>query len=519
LAITKKVETSTGSYDTSYAPGLDFDEEIEEGSRNDKLFRRACSLRAYGFDKDQLFGAIWEVNEAKCHPLLEKDEVWALVGSAMKYQPDEEKIRTAKVYQTMEDLGEAFRQQLQTSRIYPEPHDGASDESHQGGSDAHESVGKPLTASILDALYPDERAHHGKFPLNDTGNAERLITRYGARILHVSHGWGWFVWDTKRWCQDVDDKNVYEYAKEIPEFIQLETAKVTPAYGRDSKELKADEKREKMDRAHLLKWAETSGNARNLTAMITLASKDKRISRLYTELDTHHHLLNAQNGTIDLRTKEPYAPKREDLITVLAPYAYKPDAACHQWEQYLNMLFCGDTAMIRYVQYIFGTCLWGGNKDQCLPIFHGGGKNGKSTVLNIARRVLGPGYVQYMDFSLLKQTDNDQKKRYELDKLYGCRLVIVSESNRNEVLAEGFIKKATGEQVITAEKKFGALYDMPLTQTFVLMSQHLPKIIGQDPGIWRRPRVITFPYQIPEEQRDGTFEDRLLAAEGAGIFR
>jgi len=61
---------------------------------------------------------------------------------------------------------------------------------------------------ILDALYPDALAYHGHFPLNDTGNAERLLARYGTRLLHVSPGWGWYHWEGQRWCKDDDDKRV-----------------------------------------------------------------------------------------------------------------------------------------------------------------------------------------------------------------------------------------------------------------------------------------------------------------------
>src|SRR6266851_2310028 len=72
IELTRKQEqpqnSSEGGCVGGFAPGIDFDEEIFEGSRNNDLFKRACRLRAEGWEKDGLFAAIWEVNQRKCHP-------------------------------------------------------------------------------------------------------------------------------------------------------------------------------------------------------------------------------------------------------------------------------------------------------------------------------------------------------------------------------------------------------------------------------------------------------------------
>lgn len=46
----------------------------------------------------------------------------------------------------------------------------------------------------------------------------------------------------------------------------------------------------------------------------------------------------------------------------------------------------------------------------------------------------------------------------------------------------------------------------------------LPRVTGDDEGIWRRIDLIHFPVRIPEREIDRTLEDRLVANEASGIF-
>jgi len=60
-------------------------EVITEGSRNDTLFKRACSMRAAGFEEPAILAAIQAENETRCVPPLDPAEVKSLVVSATRY--------------------------------------------------------------------------------------------------------------------------------------------------------------------------------------------------------------------------------------------------------------------------------------------------------------------------------------------------------------------------------------------------------------------------------------------------
>ena len=58
---------------------------IQEGNRNDTLFRLACSFRRSGLDGTALEAALGGVNKVSCNPPMTDAEVNNIVQSAMKY--------------------------------------------------------------------------------------------------------------------------------------------------------------------------------------------------------------------------------------------------------------------------------------------------------------------------------------------------------------------------------------------------------------------------------------------------
>jgi len=63
------------------------DELIYEGSRNDRLFRVASSIRNQGFGSGTILTAIKAVNSSECRPPLDKTELQQIASSASRYVP------------------------------------------------------------------------------------------------------------------------------------------------------------------------------------------------------------------------------------------------------------------------------------------------------------------------------------------------------------------------------------------------------------------------------------------------
>lgn len=65
----------------------DLPEQIADGTRNDTLFRLACSLRAKGLTEMEILAAISRANQDRCSTPLSDREISTLVHSAAKYEP------------------------------------------------------------------------------------------------------------------------------------------------------------------------------------------------------------------------------------------------------------------------------------------------------------------------------------------------------------------------------------------------------------------------------------------------
>jgi putative DNA primase/helicase len=107
------------------------------------------------------------------------------------------------------------------------------------------------------------------------------------------------------------------------------------------------------------------------------------------ELDRNPWLLNVQNGTLDLRSGELRPHRREDLLTRLAPVAYDQAAQCPTWLAFLNRIMAGNQDLIRFLQRAIGYTLTGSARERVLFMLHGGGANGKSTLLETVADLMG----------------------------------------------------------------------------------------------------------------------------------
>ncbi len=102
--------------------------------------------------------------------------------------------------------------------------------------------------------------------------------------------------------------------------------------------------------------------------------------------------------------------------------------------------------------------------------------------------------------------------------LRGRRLVVSLELGRRAVLAEGLIKAITGGDRISARYLFGQRFDFEPTHTFVIVTNHLPRVHGTDEAIWRRLRVVPFTVTIPPADRIPDFGKLLAELHGQAIL-
>jgi putative DNA primase/helicase len=248
-------------------------------------------------------------------------------------------------------------------------------------------------------------------------------------------------------------------------------------------------------------WAIKSQHANRLSAMLALARSEPGIPVLPEQLNADPWLLNAANGTIDLRTGRLREHRREDFITALSPVKYDPAAACPTWERALNGIFPpdsdaddrpGDEETIGFVQRLFGYCATGVVRDKVLGVFWGTGDNGKSLVLNTVMDVLGPDYAVSLSSEFL-MAHRGERHPTESANLFGKRLAVASESEQTDRLNEPLVKRLTGNDRISTRRMREDFWEFDPTHKLILMTNHKPRLTrGGDPAIWGRLKLIPF---------------------------
>src|SRR5262249_32096990 len=131
--------------------------------------------------------------------------------------------------------------------------------------------------------------------------------------------------------------------------------------------------------------------------------------------------------------------RREDYITTLCPTEYDPAAAAPVFMKFLQDVFCGDEEVIDFVRRFFGYCLTGDVREEVLPIFGGGGSNGKSTPINAVMHTRGGDYAVKATRDLFRAHKQDTPPA-QLARLFGKRLVVCVETAEGGRLDEALVK-------------------------------------------------------------------------------
>lgn len=207
----------------------------------------------------------------------------------------------------------------------------------------------------------------------------------------------------------------------------------------------------------VLAWAKTSQSRGKIEAMPALARSDLRIAAEISDLDRDPYLLNAPNGTIDLRTGELRPHRREDLISHSVRPEYDPKATAPTFLRFLDRITGSSAELMEFLQRLAGYAATGSVAEEVAVILYGPGGNGKSKFTGSLQSTLG-GYAVEADAELLVRGRNDRHSD-AIFHIVGRRLVIATEADARAKLDERFFKQLTGGDMINARQLYAQSRD------------------------------------------------------------
>src|ERR1022692_372403 len=294
--------------------------------------------------------------------------------------------------------------------------------------------------------------------LNDAGNAYRFAKQWDDEVRYVPELREWLIWKEPHWQRDTVGA-VMEMAKRTAFAIYREGDHV------DDTDV----------RKKIAQHSKVSLQAPRLNAMLELAKSIPTLVVPIAKLDANPSVLGVANGTVDLRTGTLISAEREQYITKVAPVAFDATAESPMFKQFISDITGGNQELVAYLQRLFGYMLTGSISEQRLFFLYGTGANGKSTLLNVCKSILGDEPCRQTPVETIIARSNKSGATPELACLKSARAVMTTEIDEGSFLSESLVKQMTGGDPVAARQLYGAPFEfVPQFKLFVA-GNHRPE--------------------------------------------
>ena len=207
--------------------------------------------------------------------------------------------------------------------------------------------------------------------------------------------------------------------------------------------------------------------------------------------DAQPHLLNVQNGVVNLSNGKLSAHHYKNYMTKIAAVNYTPGATHPDWEAALKAVPADirEWMQVRYGQAITGYP----TDDDVLPVQTGGGQNGKSTLVNAILAAVGD-YGDIVPEKVLLANPGEHPT--ELMGLRGLRLAVIEETPEGHRLPTKRLKDLLGTPTMTARGMRQDFVSWKTSHSLILNTNYIPQVAETDHGTWRRLALVRFPFKF-----------------------
>ncbi len=159
---------------------------------------------------------------------------------------------------------------------------------------------------------------------------------------------------------------------------------------------------------------------------------------------------------------------------------------------------------ILVIEELFGYCLIPDYTIQKAFLFLGDGANGKSTLLELLKRLLGVNNCTNMALQAI------ENQRFAKAALFGKLANIYADIPSTKMEHVGVFKTLTGGDTVDGEKKFKDSFSFNNTARLIFSTNKPPEVDEDTMAFWRRWIFINFPNKFEGDKADKQLFQRLI---------
>ncbi|MDD9912318.1 MAG: phage/plasmid primase, P4 family, partial [Alphaproteobacteria bacterium] len=229
-------------------------------------------------------------------------------------------------------------------------------------------------------------------------------------------------------------------------------------------------------------------------------------------------VINCLNGEVwfDKCGNTTFRPHRADsYLRYCLNVQYDPKAKSPKFDAALLNIFSKSSApheMVRHFLEVAGYICQPWRKLASIILLYGRGSNGKSSLLSIITRILGP------DMFVAGRINDVSKDKFKLGSLDGKLMMYEDDVSMNTRVDDGFLKTISEEKPLNGEQKYKDSYQFICRALPVMLANDFPLISDLTDGFNRRAMAIPFDRKFTAAERKLELFDEIWEEEASGIL-
>lgn len=219
-------------------------------------------------------------------------------------------------------------------------------------------------------------------------------------------------------------------------------------------------------------------------------------------------LIVVKNGVLNLEDKKLIDYNPIYIIKNKIPVNYNPAAYSEALDKTLNKISCNNMQLRALLEEMIGYCLFRRNELGKCFILTGKGSNGKSTFLDVIKKLLGKENISSVALNELNSTF----KPYQLE---GKLANIGDDISSSYIEDNSMFKKLVTGETVNVERKGKDPYDFDNYSKLIFSCNDIPRINDLSDGLKRR--IVFIPFNAKFSKNDDDFDpfiiDKLLSNE------